>query len=100
MCTLWLAHHRATGDVVAWRPAIVTSTFVWLGAMVLLPLWSQVLWNGGDDRGVYAAYIATIMVAVGSAGVVRLELQRHPEAKATGVVIRLTERWLDSSSSV
>lgn len=85
MGSMWLGHRDVLEDVRDDSALVTWATFVWLGAMVLLPLWSQLLWaGGGADRLAFAVYIGTIAVAVGALGAVRLGLRRDPGLTTTG----------------
>lgn len=75
----WMVHHRVFEGVAAASPVLVRLNFVWLASIVLLPFSTNVLSYSPDaNRGVYALYIATLIVTSTSMLAMELVLKRTP----------------------
>lgn len=75
----WMVHHQVFEEVVAYNRHLVWINFLWLASIVFLPFSTNVLsYAPAADRGVYALYLATLIVTSGSMLLLEAVLLRTP----------------------
>jgi uncharacterized membrane protein len=89
----WVVHHRVFELVRDYNPSLVRLNFLWLASIVFLPFATNVLSLApGNQPGVYALYIGTLIVTSASMLLIEILLTRNPGLLREGVEgeLRLT----------
>ncbi|WP_370616370.1 TMEM175 family protein [Mumia qirimensis] len=76
---LWRDHHALMEHFATYDRTLVSTHFVWLLTIVLLPFTTQLIAAREDLDGAVAAYVASLLVAVLALVATGLWGRRHPE---------------------